>query len=276
MNRVESPRCEGCGAPLRGGTSFCPSCGRERDAPPATQAASAPKGSALPPVKSPPPFRPATKPPRTPLDQPLPPVAEPRRRGRVALLVAAVLLALGAVAGATVFVAQRESADGQAVPVPTRGGSSGTVKAGGGNGYPPVERGEMEAEIETLLRTFHEDLVAGDFRSAWALLSPRKRRQFLGEGGFRPWMTAQASLSPHLSPSGLAARLDSLEGEGVARVTVTGMGWSRPGSSCSEWSGLTWVRYQGGQWTYDPGYSTTPARRRTWEPRSSELLGIGC
>jgi len=39
---------------------------------------------------------------------------------------------------------------------------------------------------------------------------------------------------------------------------------------------LTWVKYEGGQWTYDPGYSTTPARRRTWQPRTGELLGGAC
>ncbi len=144
-------------------------------------------------------------------------------------------------------------------------------------GFPAVGRAQMVAEIRALLLAFHEEVVDRDFRAAWALLSPRKRRQDLSEpGGYHAWMTAQASLSPYLSPSGLEVRLDSLEGDGVARVTLTGMGWSQPGSPCRQWSGLTWVRYRDREWTYDPGYSTTPSRRRTWQSRSPELLGVGC
>jgi hypothetical protein len=39
---------------------------------------------------------------------------------------------------------------------------------------------------------------------------------------------------------------------------------------------MNWVRYDGETWTYDPGYSTTPSRRRTWEPRFHQLLGADC
>jgi hypothetical protein len=134
----------------------------------------------------------------------------------------------------------------------------------------------MVEEIQSLLIDYHEDVVDGSFQSAWALLSPRKRQQYLEEGGYQKWMAAQASLSPYLSPAGLTVRLDALEGEGVARAMVTRMGWSKPGSSCDEWSGLTWVRYDGEEWTYDPGYSTTPARRQTWQSRFHQLLGADC
>jgi len=134
----------------------------------------------------------------------------------------------------------------------------------------------MEEEITTLLLAYHEDVVERDFRAAWSLLSARKRQQDLAEYGYPKWMRAQASLSDYLSPGGLQAQIDSLEGEGVARVLVTGMGWSAPSSSCSEWSGLTWARYESGEWTYDPGYSTTAPRRQEWKPRASELLGGGC
>jgi hypothetical protein len=144
------------------------------------------------------------------------------------------------------------------------------------DGLPAVSRAEMEGEIQALLLTYHEDVVAGDYRSAWGLLSARKRQQNLAEYGYRKWMEAQASLSGYLVPGGLQTRIDGVEGEGVARVDVDGMGWSDPGSRCSEWSGLTWARYEQGAWTYDPGYSTTPARRRTWQPRSAELLGANC
>jgi hypothetical protein len=144
------------------------------------------------------------------------------------------------------------------------------------NGFPPVGKTQMTEEIQALLIDYHEDVVNSTFQSAWALLSPRKRQQYLEEGDYHKWMAAQASLSPYLSPAGLTVRLDELEGEGVARVMVTGMGWSKPGSPCDEWSGLTWARYNGQAWTYDPGYSTTRARRQTWEPRFHQLLGANC
>jgi hypothetical protein len=144
------------------------------------------------------------------------------------------------------------------------------------SGFPAVPRAQMDEEITSLLQGYHEDVVEEDFQGAWAMLSPRKRTQYLDEYGYRKWAEAQASLSPYLQPHGLEVDLVSLEGEGVARAEVTGMGWSKPGAPCSEWSGLTWVKYEGGEWTYDPGYSTTSARRASWRPRSARLLGGDC
>jgi hypothetical protein len=65
-------------------------------------------------------------------------------------------------------------------------------------------------------------------------------------------------------------------GSGVAQVDVTGMTWDKPGASCTEWSGITWVKYEAGSWKYDPGYSTTPQREREWKSRFSQLLGGQC
>ncbi|MGE5281991.1 MAG: hypothetical protein ACM3N0_06675 [Chloroflexota bacterium] len=143
-------------------------------------------------------------------------------------------------------------------------------------GFPEVSRSRMNEEITSLLQGYHEDVVEEDFQGAWAMLSPRKRRQYLREYGYQKWASAQASLSPYLDPYGLEANVVSLEGEGVARVDVTGMGWSKAGAPCSEWSGLTWAKYEGDEWAYDPGYSTTSARRATWRPRSARLLGGDC
>jgi hypothetical protein len=63
---------------------------------------------------------------------------------------------------------------------------------------------------------------------------------------------------------------------GVVQVRVTGMGWSAPYRHCRTWSGITWVKYEGGQWKYDPGYSTTRERKREWKSRYAELLGGSC
>ena len=301
MTSADPPRCGECGQPLREGAAFCRACGAAQGEAGAPGEAP-PTGDQLPRVEPVPPAQRAAKPPRpepgargaakagpsnsaqtrpaqTP--EPPPPVTDEPRRGFLAPLaiVAAILVAVGAVAGAIV-VERGGSGNGDttAVEAATSPGEAATPASEvGASGFPSVERAQMTQEIRRLLLGFHEDVVNGDFRAAWALLSPRKRRQDLAEpGGYQAWKSAQASLSPYLSPGGLRARIDSLEANGVVRVMLTGMGWSQPGSPCSEWSGLTWVKYEGEAWAYDPGYSTTAARRRAWRSRSSRLLGIGC
>lgn len=201
------------------------------------------------------------------------------------LLIAGAVLLLGAGAAAAIFLVGGKEGSSTTVAsraaAVTEDGSSEEVTSPepaetDANGLPPVGREEMEGEIETLLLDYHEDVVDRNFQAAWGLLSSRKRQQDLAEYGYAKWQQAQATLSPYLSPGGLRAHIEGVEGDGVVRVEVSGMGWSAPGSSCSEWAGLTWVRYEGGAWAYDPGYSTTAARRREWQPRSGELLGAGC
>jgi hypothetical protein len=199
-------------------------------------------------------------------------------------LVAAAILLVGAGAAGAIVLARGGGGESTTTVAGTEAAGSTSNEeapdeessAVDSNGLPDVSRAAMEGEIQGLLLAYHEDVVAHDFRSAWALLSARKRQQNLAEYGYREWMKAQASLSGYLSPAGLQARIEGLEGDGVARVEVSGMGWSDPDSGCPEWAGLTWVRYEGGSWAYDPGYSTTPDRRRTWQPRSAELLGANC
>lgn len=143
-------------------------------------------------------------------------------------------------------------------------------------GHPLQPPAKMARQIRTLLVDYHEAVVWGEFRRAWRLLTARKRRQALREDGYAKWREAQASLSPYLDPEGLRVRLVALEGDGVARVDVSGMGWYAPGATCSEWSGLTWARWEGGAWRYDPGYSTTPRREREWKDRYAQLMGTTC
>ncbi|HEV7482902.1 MAG TPA: hypothetical protein VGO13_07370 [Solirubrobacterales bacterium] len=144
------------------------------------------------------------------------------------------------------------------------------------SGFPEQSRPQMQEYIRRLLLGYHEAVVDGQFQDAWQLLSKRKQRQALDEDGYAQWRQAQASLSPYLEPDGVRATIDALEDEGVARVYVSGMGWSAPTSPCSEWSGLTWVKYERGAWYYDPGYSTTPQRERQWDGRYDQLMGVGC
>jgi hypothetical protein len=163
-------------------------------------------------------------------------------------------------------------------PPPSSGSSSGSSGSSGSNSrLPAVPRSQMRADIEQLLLDEHTDIVNGDYRAAWNLLSARKQAQYLREHGYGGWQNAQASLTPYLHPDGIHVTIDNLNpSDGVARVMVTGMSWSRPGASCSAWSGITWVKYEGGQWRYDPGFSTTPGRRAGWQSKFSQLLGGSC
>lgn len=142
---------------------------------------------------------------------------------------------------------------------------------------PAVGRREMARGIRNVLLAFHRHVIYGDYRAAWGLLSKRKQAQVRREDGYPTWSEAQATLRNDLDPERIRVRIDKASPEtGVVRVDVRGMTWSKPGAGCVEWSGLTWVKYENGRWRYDPGYSTTPERRRKWERRFSELLGAGC
>jgi hypothetical protein len=135
----------------------------------------------------------------------------------------------------------------------------------------------MRQDVQAVLTRFHQDLVNGSYQDAWYLLSARKQEQTLSKTGFAPWATAQASLGRYLDPTGLQVAIQSVDpNTGEAVVLVTGMRWSKPNAKCTQWSGLTWMKYESGAWRYDPGYSTTPEREAQWLPRYSELLGAGC
>jgi Double-GTPase 2 len=143
-------------------------------------------------------------------------------------------------------------------------------------GVPLVSRGQMSRQVRQVLYGYHRAVVNGEFDRAWRLLTRRKQNQALREEGYAKWREAQATLTPYLEPNGMRVRIVDLEGGGVARVDVRGMGWYDPSASCDEWAGLTWAKYERGAWRYDPGYSTTRARERQWKPRFDELLGTTC
>ena len=271
--RYDEPTCHACDAPLVSGAAFCRGCGA-----PVAEPAS-------PRETKPTVIRSVASAPQAPASPPQAQAAEPRRSWRLGVSIAAVILLLGAGAAAaivlsggggsssTTVAASPNSGSGSAVVTDQEAEEEGSEEE---SEFPEESRLEMEEEIKSLLLSYHEDVVNGEFQPAWSLLSSRKRQQDLTEYGYPKWKQAQASLSGYLAPAGLRSRIDSLEDEGVVRVMVTGMGWSAPQSPCSEWSGLTWVKYERGLWTYDPGYSTTDDRRREWQSRSSELLGADC
>jgi hypothetical protein len=268
LNAGGTRSCTKCGKPLAATAAFCRNCGTRYAAPK--------------PV--------APERPEPPTQQlPSATVAKPKRRwGRVALIVVAALALVAASAGGTFLLLGGSDGDDEgaeeqvavsSLPVGDEDGpqSSGEATSGEGDSeLDPQSEAEMASEIQAAFLAYYEDLVAGRYDDAWARLSDRKRRQNLAETSYRAWAKAQSTLTDYLDPSGLTVRIDGVEADGTVRVLLTGMTWSEPSSPCSEWTGLTWVKPEEGDWAYDPGYSTTPERRLAWESREDELLGVGC
>lgn len=117
-------------------------------------------------------------------------------------------------------------------------------------------------------------LASGDYATAWKLLSPRKRHQLSTQpGGYKGWFDHQRAAFAGTDPRGISVQLKSFDRRaGDALVYVTGF---RDRRGC-DFSGFTWTHYESGRWWYDPGYSTTPARRAVWKPRFAELMGGRC
>jgi hypothetical protein len=160
--------------------------------------------------------------------------------------------------------------------VPT-GSTATATPASSQSLLPAVSAAQMQQDIRAVLLEYHEDVIAGNYSAAWSILSERKRQQDLQQSGYASWEQAQSSLAAYLDPSGIEVRiLASDRRTGVATVDVSGMSWDKPGASCTDWSGITWVKYETGGWHYDPGYSTTTYRNAAWKSRFRELLGGSC
>lgn len=171
--------------------------------------------------------------------------------------------------GAAVYFESGPSSPGQT--------SSAPSPQPGGGSLPDESNEQTQASIQHLLYTWHEDVVQGEYGAAWSLLSEGKRQQTEEKEGYSAWEKNQLTLKPYLNPAGIKVSIVSTEpSAGEATVDVTGMTWDKPGASCSEWSGITWVVYEKGNWYYDPGYSTTPQREAEWKSRYRELLGGSC
>jgi Prokaryotic RING finger family 1 len=241
---------------------------------------------------------PAPVPPMWP--PPQPPPSHERRGPSLGIAVIVLAIAVGGAAVAVVLSRQRGNArlagntiTEQRVTVPetsvtttnesypettsTSEGADNATTSPAEGALPDVPSEQMQSEIQQMLLTWHEDVVHKNYSAAWELLSHRKQIQDEREYGYSTWVKNQSTLNPYLNPSGLQASIQQTEAdEAVALVDVTGMTWDKPGAPCTEWSGITWVKYEDGSWKYDPGYSTTPQREREWKPRFAELLGGGC
>jgi hypothetical protein len=244
---------------------------------PAQAHAPAPKPSpnetpAKPPPPAPyqPPAQTPSPPPETTVLSPAPPPRQPPRQPAVAggrwspsMAIALTVLAVALVGVAVAIVVSRGGSGAHALThaalTDTVASSGSSATTGSGSGaqttgetgedttstagegvLPAVSAQQMESEIQQILRSWHEDVVQGDYRAAWGLLSQRKQAQEESEQGYAAWEKNQATLRPYLNPAGLQVSIQSTEpNSGVAQVDVTGMTWDKPGASCGETSPST-------------------------------------
>jgi len=223
------------------------------------------------------------------------------------MVIVVAILALAAIGGAGAALALRGDSDtgtpGSTSPEPvaTAGDStpeiqppvatvttipdsepSDTTGAGTGGSGGGTPAGETDAERRTAIRrvllAHHRAVVNGDFRGAWELTSARYRAKKLREpGGYPKWARGQKLVQRYLFPGGLQVSIQSYDARsGVATISVSGMRWSAPSSSCRTFEGITWAKRDAGGWRYEPGYSISDQRRRMWQPRRTETLGWGC
>lgn len=308
MTSVPSPRsaapgeagrsCPYCRFPLKDSNEVvqCPACASLHHAdcwndnrgcavvacaagPAATPQAQQPPTTVLPPATAQPAFQGAAT--------PQPPAAPVSRGPWVAAAVLILALAIAGAAAAYVATSKKDDdsvaqdqpppSDPPTTNEPTSEPGGGTTPTDDTGALPAVPDSQMEADIQSLLLEWHEHVVAGEYRAAWELMTERKQEQKELEEGYDEWASGQASLGRHLDPSGIEVELlDKDEEEGVATVEVTGMAWNKPGSNCSYWEGVTWVKYEDDTWLYEPGYSTTPERTAEWKPQRGRTLGWGC
>lgn len=145
---------------------------------------------------------------------------------------------------------------------------------------PDVSQQQMEREIADVVGQHHRLLQQGSYRSAFALLSARKQHQLENEVGFDGWRNNQTDLRRYVGNlDALDVTIQSLDRRhGVATIMITGPRFDLPNNACgSRYSGITWAKYEDGSWTYEPGFSTTPQRRREWGgSRRYETLAYTC
>jgi len=250
---------------------------------------------------------------RTESTSPLPePESNPKTRKSTdkPLMLAGVVVLIAAVVG-IVLIAQSFSgsnnapttkasgSDQNSTSNSAEGNDTGTSSAGTSDGgIPKVDRNgkfpnelnsKMVSDITQLIRSWHEHINAGNFDAAWGDLSSRKQRQIINDrtgtgttgrypNGRSSWQIGQSSLVGTLDAKYVDVRLvqPSYKDEAVMSIYVSNMPYSGNPSVCSDWRGYTWVRYEGGQWKYEPGFQTTAERNDYWASREAETLGVNC
>jgi len=156
-------------------------------------------------------------------------------------------------------------------------------KAPNNGKLPSNSRSSMQRQVKSVIREHHQLIANGDLAGAFALMSRRKRARPLYDN---PECTNSTCWAPAMDPlrSGLAnpvrpsVRITRLyKRSGVAEIKVK---LPRPNCPTGYWEGITWAKYEGGRWTYDPGWKTDETQRAQYDgpgdTQDARLLGVGC
>jgi hypothetical protein len=136
----------------------------------------------------------------------------------------------------------------------------------------------MAADVGELLRRFYGAQIKYQYGVQRGLTTERYQRNVIDDLGFSTWATDyQATAAPYLADAQNidVTILDQDPADGVVTVDARGMRYTKPGSSCSMWEGITWARYEQGRWRYDPSVKATAARQARWG-HSDKVIGSGC
>jgi len=301
------PSCSVCKEPLAAGEKFCRSCGAkvvEQKAAGQTAAAdSASKSKSLnaedpgtsggndPAVDARPAGSESEK-----IETAKGPTAAPPdsslqwRKLAFAGAIAAVILVVGAVvvlsSTGSSSTSPNEGDIYTTLDSPTTEANSAPDKPAVDNGkLPDATREEMQASIKKVIKRHHQLIADGDYAGAFELYSNRKQNRPLyddpGCQSYTCWQSAMYPLNSGMvkpvRPSVSIVR--TFRRSGVAEIRV-----SIPMPSCPSgaWEGITWAKYEGERWTYDPGWKTDEVQRAKYastnggNTQNPRLLGIGC
>jgi predicted Ser/Thr protein kinase len=156
-----------------------------------------------------------------------------------------------------------------APPPPTRVGPAGRLPA-----QTPIV---MKKQIHDLIVRFYRAQIRGQYAVQRGLLTPRyQRQQHLSvPSQYARWQRNQSVGTRWFrGASNITVEIVSRDpADGSVAVDVRGLRYVDPGASCSFWEGITWARYEGSGWLYDPSPQATSARRAEWANRSAEVIG---
>jgi hypothetical protein len=203
------------------------------------------------------------------------------RRGLRIALALALALAVAAGAAALAFAPQgggdQRTVDQRTPPsntAPTsKSGSGGTA-----NGRLPAQsRAVMAARITDLLRRFYGTQINGDWQALRDLTTARYQRHVIDNvrGGYPQWVRNQANGAKYFAGAN-AIEVEILGTDPAdGSVTVYARGLrivGDPNANCRTWQGVTWARWEGGRWLYDPYTKATQARAA----EADRFIGTGC
>ena len=201
----------------------------------------------------------------------------PERPQRAWGLPAAIFVLALCVAGgaAAIALSQQQQPASEGVAVVTD--KSKRVEGGQRAADARAAQESPQVSVTRMLRRYYDAVHAGDFETAWGLLSPTYKSWKASNGGRAKWQTLEEDNQAYLDPGTLDVEIVEVDREsGVATVRVTGMTYTRPGDSPCAYEGVTWVRKSGSTWVYDQGYLQDPERAAKWRPRRAATLGYSC